>query len=59
MEALELELTYPDKSRYRLTDPLSVTVEATLESPAQAMTARFPLRKGELPAAAEIGRAHV
>ena len=23
MEALELELTYPDKSRYRLTDPLS------------------------------------
>lgn len=52
MEALELELTYPDKSRYRLTDPLSVTVEATLESPARAMTARFPLRKGELPAAA-------
>lgn len=52
MEEITLELTYPGGGRYTLSRPLSASVEATLESPARAMSVLFPLGKGELPAAA-------
>lgn len=52
MERVTLELTYPGGEVYRLNDPLEASLIRTLESPAQSLSATFPLGKGSLPGVA-------
>ncbi len=49
MEPITLELVYPDGQVNRLSHPLSVSVVRTLESPAQSLSASFPIVRGLLP----------
>ena len=52
MKRVTLELTYPGGEVYRLNDPLEASLIRTLESPAQSLSATFPLGKGSLPGVA-------
>ncbi len=49
MKSITLELTYPSGAVYRLSQPISVSIVRSLESPAQSLSASFPIIKGLLP----------
>ena len=49
MKSITLELTYPSGAVYRLRQPISVSIVRSLESPAQSLSASFPIIKGLLP----------
>lgn len=52
METVTLQLTYPGGERYSLAGPLSLSLVRTLESPAQSLSATFPMEEGSLPGVA-------
>lgn len=52
MQSVTLELTYPGGDRYTLTNPLSVSLVRTLESPAQSLSITLPMAADNLPAVA-------
>lgn len=52
MEAVTLELTYPGGAVYTLTNPLTVSLVRTLESPAQSLSITLPMAADNLPAVA-------
>lgn len=52
MQSVTLELTYPGGARYTLSNPLSVSLVRTLESPAQSLAITLSMAADNLPAVA-------